>query len=145
MNDYTLTKLLSWGPPSWKTLSWHALRIRIPRYFVKFRAKFCGSCWLNGHLRGILHEMSCPNAALVIAHTPFAPKTLMRLWHNQWFTYQLYMLRYSLACSVATRKIFDTLITAPKLKRNGSAETSSTTDGFFQSGSNPLSSHSDAS
>ena len=47
MNDDTLTKLLPWGPPSWKICPWHAPRI--PRYFAKFR----GSCWPNGHLRGI--------------------------------------------------------------------------------------------
>ena len=38
MNDDTLTKLLPWGPPSWKICPWHAPRI--PRYFAKFREKF---------------------------------------------------------------------------------------------------------
>ena len=51
MNDDTLTKLLPWRPPSWKTSPWHAPRIL--RYFAKFRAKYCGLCWANGHLRGI--------------------------------------------------------------------------------------------
>ena len=46
----------------------------------------------------------------------------------------LYMLRYSLVCSVAPRKNFGALTTAPKFQLNGSAETSSTTDVFFQSG-----------
>ena len=41
------------------------------------------------------------------------------------------MLRYGLVCSVAPRKNFATLTTAPKFQRNGSAETSSTTDEFF--------------
>ena len=47
MNDDTLTKHLPWWPPSWKICLWHAPKI--PRYFAKFR----GSCWPNGHLRGI--------------------------------------------------------------------------------------------
>ena len=44
------------------------------------------------------------------------------------------MLRYGLVCSVAPRKNFGALTTAPKFKRNGSAETSSATDGFFSVG-----------
>ena len=43
----------------------------------------------------------------------------------------LYVLRYGLVCSVAPNKIFGALTTAPKFQRNASAETSSTTDGFF--------------
>ena len=41
--------------------------------------------------------------------------------------------RYGLVCSVAPRKNFGALTTAPKFQRNGSAETSSATDGFFSS------------
>ena len=44
------------------------------------------------------------------------------------------VLRYSPACSEAHRKNFGALTTVPKFQRNGSPETSSTTDGFFPLG-----------
>ena len=43
----------------------------------------------------------------------------------------LYVLRYGLVCSVAPRKNFGTLTTAPKFQHHGSAETSNAMDGFF--------------
>ena len=47
----------------------------------------------------------------------------------------LYVLCYDLVCSVAPRKMFDALTTAPKYQCNVSTESSSTTDGFFPIGS----------
>ena len=43
----------------------------------------------------------------------------------------LYVLCFGLVCSIAPRKNFGALTTAPKFQHNGSAENSSATDGFF--------------
>ena len=82
IDDDALTKLPPWGPPFWKISVWHAPRI--PRY----SAKFCGSCWPNGHLRGISRIFTrniMPERSPSLAKLPQRPSThwLVRLLAHQ--------------------------------------------------------------
>ena len=81
-----------------------------------------------------IHNFIKNSSNLVIAQTISA-----HLWHKSAiYTSALYMLHYSLVCSVAPRKNFGALTTAPKFRRNDFADTSSATDRFFSVGASQM-------